>query len=257
MLKQSVCAPMLKPAKIPYETFIPQIAEIGYVGIEFWDVPKEIAKIHDLAKQYGLTIPIIIGHASIEQGMNDPAQHTRILRELENNLRIAHKYDIHGVICFAGSINENRSREQSIQNCVNCLSRIAPLAEELGVLINLELLNSLVDHPGYECNNTAYGVEVVQRVNSPAVKLLFDIYHMQIMEGNIIKNMINNIDWIGHVHTAGVPGRFDLDDEQEINYRGIMKALAKQNYSHYIGHEFKMKHHYLDSLKQAYNICNQ
>lgn len=257
MLKQSVCAPILKPADIPYETFIPQIAKIGYVGIEFWDTPAEIAHIHDLAIETGLVIPIINGHASIEQGMNDPKNHQRILNELEKNLRVAYQYGIHGVICFSGSIHPDRPRAESIQNCANCLAKIAPLAEELGVLLNLELLNSLVDHPGYECNNTAYGFEVVQQVNSPAVKLLFDIYHMQIMEGNIITNMTNNINWIGHVHTAGVPGRFDFDDTQEINYRGIMKALHQANYSHYIGHEFHPKLSYQESLERAYNICNQ
>ena len=257
MLKQSVCAPILKPVEIPYEIFIPQIAKIGYVGIEFWSCPEEIALISDLAKENGMKIPIINGHSSIEQGLNDPSQHTRILKELEESLKIAHKYDIHGVICFAGSVSPDRPHEESVQNCVNCLSTIAPLAEELGVLLNLELLNSLVDHPGYDCDNTAYGVEVVTRINHPNVKLLFDIYHMQIMEGSIITHMTENIDWIGHVHTAGVPGRFDFDDEQEINYRGIMRALAKVNYEHYIGHEFKAKHPYLVSLKQAYNICNQ
>ena len=257
MLKQSVCAPILKPAEISYELFIPQIAEIGYVGIEFWNCPEEIALISDLVQEQGMKIPIINGHASIEEGMNDPSQHERILKELEANLKIASKYGVHGVICFAGSRNSERSHEESVQNCVECLSRIAPMAKDLGVLLNLELLNSLVDHPGYECDNTAYGVEVVSRVNHPNVKLLFDIYHMQIMEGSIITHMTENIGWIGHVHTAGVPGRFDFDDEQEINYRGIMKALANVNYDHYIGHEFKAKQPYLDSLKQAYNICNQ
>ena len=257
MLKQSVCSPILKPAEVPYQTFIPQIAALGYVGIEFWNCPEEIELIHDLAAQNGMGIPIINGHASIEEGMNDPTQHTRILKELENNLKTAHQYNIHGLICFAGSVNPDRSREESIQNCVSCLSKIAPLAQELGVLLNLELLNSLVDHPGYECDHSAFGVEVVKRVNSSAVKLLFDIYHMQIMEGNIITNLIENIDWVGHIHTAGVPGRRDFDDEQEINYRGIMRALAEVNYNHYIGHEFSAKHDYLDSLKHAYNICNQ
>ncbi|MEE4195218.1 MAG: TIM barrel protein, partial [Anaerolineae bacterium] len=216
-----------------------------------------IELIHDLTTAHGLKIPVMNGHASIEAGMNEPDQHLRILKELEKNLRIARKNDIHGLICFAGSISAERSTAESIQNCVNCLTEIAPMAEDLGVLLNLELLNSVVDHPGYECDNTAFGVEVVTRVNSPAVKLLFDIYHMQIMEGNIISHLIENIDWIGHIHTAGVPGRFDFDDQQEINYRGIMKAISKANYAHYVGHEFKPKLAYLDSLTKAYNICNQ
>jgi hydroxypyruvate isomerase len=256
MIQQSVCAPILKPAEVPYERFIPEIKDMGFKAIEFWSLPNDIDHIHALTQQHGLAIASFTGHDDIEHGMNDPSQHKRILKELETSIRQAHKYGVHGIICFSGSKNPSLSTEQSIQNCADCLNQIAPLAAELNVLVNLELLNSLVDHPGYECSNTLYGVQVAQAVSHPNVKLLFDIYHMQIMEGNLITNIRENIDWIGHFHTAGVPGRFDLDDEQEINYQAVAKTIDDTSYSHYVGHEFHPKHHYLKSLKQAYNVCN-
>lgn len=255
MIQQSICAPILKPVEVPYEQFIPEIAEIGFKAIEFWGLPEDIDHIYELTQQHGLAIASFTGHADIEHGMNDPSQHKRILNELEISIRQAHKYGVHGIICFSGSKNPDLSSEQSIQNCADCLTKIAPLAAEADVLINLELLNTLVDHPGYECNNTLYGAQVVRSVDHPNVKLLFDIYHMQIMEGNLIRNIIENIDFIGHFHTAGVPGRFDLDDEQEINYSAIASAIHNAGYTHYVGHEFHPQHHYLQSLKQAYNVC--
>jgi hydroxypyruvate isomerase len=256
MIKQSVCAPILKPAEISYKQFIPEIVEIGFKAIEFWGLPDDIDHIHDLTQQHGLAIASFTGHDDIEHGMNDPSQHKRILNELEISIRQAQKYGVHGIICFSGAKNPDLTTQQSIQNCADCLLKIAPLAAELNVLINLELLNSLVDHPGYECNNTLYGAQVVQAVNHPNVKLLYDIYHMQIMEGSLISNITENIALIGHFHTAGVPGRFDLDDEQEINYAGVAKAISDTGYTHFFGHEFHPKHHYLQSLKQAYNVCN-
>jgi hydroxypyruvate isomerase len=256
MIQQSVCAPILKPAEILYEQFIPEIKEIGFKAIEFWGLPDDIDRIYEQTQQQGLAIASFTGHDDIEHGMNDPSQHKRILKELEISIRQAHKYGVHGIICFSGKKNPELSTNQSVQNCADCLNKIAPLAAELNVLVNLELLNSLADHPGYECNNTQYGVQVAQAVNHPNVKLLYDIYHMQIMEGSLITNITENIDWIGHFHTAGVPGRFDLDNEQEINYAGVAKAINNAGYLHYVGHEFHPKHHYLHSLKQAYNVCH-
>jgi hydroxypyruvate isomerase len=114
-----------------------------------------------------------------------------------------------------------------------------------------------VDHPGYQCDSSTWGLAVVKKVCSPNVKLLFDIYHMQIMEGNIISTICNNIEWIGHFHTAGVPGRCDFDDTQELNYRGICRAIADSGYNYYVGHEFRPKGDFIAALKQAYYICDQ
>jgi hydroxypyruvate isomerase len=125
------------------------------------------------------------------------------------------------------------------------------------VNLNLELLNSKVNHAGYQCDHTAWGVAVVERVNSPRVKLLYDIYHMQIMEGDVIRNLSENIHWVGHVHTAGVPGRFDLDDEQELHYVGICRAIAATGYEMYVGHEFKPKGDPVEALAAAFAVCDQ
>ena len=139
---------------------------------------------------------------------------------------------------------------------VDGLARIAPYAEEKGVNLNMELLNSKIDHPGNQCDHTAFGAAVCERVNSPRVKLLFDIYHMQIMEGDVIRNLRANIKWIGHFHTAGVPGRNDLDDTQELNYRGICRAIAATGYDLYVGHEYRAKGDVVESLAAAFAICD-
>ena len=120
----------------------------------------------------------------------------------------------------------------------------------------MELLNSKVDHPGYQCDHTAWGLAVLQQVNSPNVKLLYDIYHMQIMEGDVIRTMTANLDAIGHIHTAGNPGRNELDDRQELNYRGICRALSDAGYDGYVGHEFRPRGDLVESLRQAYELCN-
>ena len=137
------------------------------------------------------------------------------------------------------------------------LRRVAPYAEKRGVNLNIELLNSKIDHPGYQCDHSAWGVAVCERVNSPRVKLLFDIYHMQIMEGDVIRNIRENIGWIGHFHTAGNPGRRDMDDDQELNYAGICRAIAASGYDGYVGHEFQPKGDVLEALRRAFALCDQ
>src|SRR5262249_56309262 len=125
-----------------------------------------------------------------------------------------------------------------LENCVIGLNRVKALAEQHKVTICLELLNSKVNHKDYQCDHTTWGVEVVKRVNSPRVKLLYDIYHMQIMEGDVIRTIRDNIQWIGHFHTGGVPGRHEIDGSQELNYRAIATAIADLGFTGYVAHEF-------------------
>jgi hydroxypyruvate isomerase len=162
-----------------------------------------------------------------------------------------------GIICFSGNRRPGQSEDEAAAACVAGLRKIAPYAEEKGVNLNMELLNSSVDHPGYQCDRSAWGLAVVRQVNSPRVKLLFDIYHMQIMEGNLIDTIQNNIDWIGHFHTAGVPGRNEIDDTQEINYRGVCRAIAQSGYDLFVGHEFRPRRDLWDGLREAFAICDQ
>ena len=136
------------------------------------------------------------------------------------------------------------------------LSTIAPLAEKHGVTICVELLNSRIDHQGYEGDHTAFGVDVIQAVGSLRVKLLYDIYHMQIMEGDVIRTIRDNIDWIGHFHTGGVPGRHEINGDQELNYRAIATAIAALNYQGYVAHEFvPTRSDPFVSLTEALQLC--
>jgi hydroxypyruvate isomerase len=151
---------------------------------------------------------------------------------------------------------EGISDEQGAANCVEGLKAIAGLAEEKKVTVVMELLNSKRDHRDYQCDHTAWGADVCKKVSSPRIKLLYDIYHMQIMEGDIIATIRQNIQYIGHVHTGGVPGRNEIDDTQELNYPAIMRALVDAKYDGYVAHEFVPKRDPLTSLRQAVAICD-
>ena len=197
------------------------------------------------------------GHQSLPDGLNKRSNHDRIEAELRESIDVAARHGIPGLICFSGNRQPFQTDLEAIDAVADGFRRIAPYAEEKGVNLNMELLNSRVDHPGYQCDHSAWGFAVCQQVDSPNVKVLFDIYHMQIMEGDVIRTIRDNIQWIGHFHTAGVPGRRDLDDTQELNYRGICRAIAETGYNLYVGHEFKPRGDVYAALAQVYAVCNQ
>ena len=176
---------------------------------------------------------------------------------MRESIVIAARYGIPGLITFSGNCQPFQSDLEAIDACADGLRRIAPYAEEKGVNLNMELLNSKVNHPGYQCDHTAWGVAVCEKVNSPRVKLLYDIYHMQIMEGDIIRTVRQNCKWIGHFHTAGNPGRNDMDNTQELNYAGICHAIAGTGYEYYVGHEFKPKGDLIEAIRTTFKICDQ
>jgi hydroxypyruvate isomerase len=190
----------------------------------------------------------------IATGFNDPAHHKQLLTELERTIPLAAKAGVPNVITMFGN-RRGISDAQGIASSVAGLSRISKLAEEQGVTVCVELLNSKVDHADYQGDHTAFGVEVMRGVNSPRVKLLYDIYHMQIMEGDVIRTIRNNINFLGHFHTGGVPGRHELDDSQELNYRAIATALADLNFAGYMAHEFVPTRSPMESLRQAVELC--
>ncbi len=256
-IKQSVCYPMMAPLPVPLEEFVSRVAAMGFAAIEIWKPDETFPQIAALAHRHGLVLASFSGHDSLSNGLNNPQEHDRIVAELRSSIDLAAQYRVPGIICFSGNILPEQTEEEAIEHCAAGLRRIAPYAEEKGVNLNLELLNSKVDHPGYQCDYSAWGLEVVERVNSPRVKVLYDIYHMQIMEGNLIQTITENIQWIGHFHTAGVPGRHEIDDTQEINYAGVCRAIAAAGYDLYLGHEFRPKGDLFAALKQAYDICNQ
>jgi hydroxypyruvate isomerase len=256
-LKQSVCYPMVKPSDLPLEMFVEKVAEIGYPAVELWQRDADFQKLVPLAKEHGLVIASMIGHESLETGLNDPSQHERIEKELFESIDVAVEYGIPGLICFSGNRRDGISTEESIEQTAAGLRRTAPYAEERGVNLNLELLNSRFDHPGYECDRTSWGVAVCERVGSPNVKLLYDIYHMQIMEGDVIRTISDQIRWIGHFHTAGVPGRHEIDETQEIHYGAVCQAIAATGYNLYLGHEFSPTGDVFEALRRAYEICDR
>jgi hydroxypyruvate isomerase len=248
---------MMKPANIPVEDFVKLVAEIGFSAFEIWEWDEDLSQLAALAKQQGLALSIMSGHDGIAHGLNDPSQHARIEAELRVSIDLAARFGVPGVICFSGERRQGQSEAEAIAATVEGFRRIAPYAEAKGVNLNLELLNSKIDHPGYQCDHTAWGLEVCRQVNSPRVKLLFDIYHMQIMEGDIIRTIQGAVPWIGHFHTAGVPGRFDIDDSQELNYAAVCRAIAGTDYDLYLAHEFKPKGDLATALRTAFKICDQ
>lgn len=240
--------------KMPIEEFCKTIKGLGLVGVDLVKDPKEWAVIRD----HGLVASMVPGGGGIKKGLNDKSLHPQFLEEFKTNIKAAAEFKWPNVIALAGD-REGISDEQSLENCALILKEASKMAEDAGVTICMELLNSKVNHAGYVCDKTAWGVELCRRVNSPRCKLLYDIYHMQIMEGDIIRTINDNIQHIAHFHTAGNPGRKDLDNEQELNYPPIMRAIAKLmeegKFSGYVAHEFSPKRG-VESLKQAVELCD-
>lgn len=231
------------------EAFVRTVAEIGYdavelVGEEHWQ----------LVKDHGLTIASTGGHQSLTDGLNRRENHDRIEREILANLKLAQKWAIPNLICFSGNRNGLDDWSGAIITAEG-LRRVAQAAEDAGVNLVVELLNSKVDHRDYQCDRTLWGVAVCEMVGSPRVKLLYDIYHMQIMEGDVIRTIRDHSGYFGHYHTAGNPGRNDMDDSQELWYPPIMRAIAETGYDGYVGHEFIPKGDPAAALKAAFDLC--
>jgi hydroxypyruvate isomerase len=256
-IKQSICYPLFMPKEMALADLVATAAEIGYPAIELWSRNEDFEEVMDLAKRHKLAVASMSGHMSLPDGLNKRSNHDRIEEELRVSIDVAVQHGIPGLICFSGNIQPHQSEIEAITAIADGLARIAPYAEEKGINLNLELLNSKIDHAGYQADHSSWGAAVCERVNSPRVKMLFDIYHMQIMEGDLIRNIRAYAKWIGHYHTAGVPGRNDLDDTQEINYRGVCKAIAQTGYDLYVGHEFRPKGDPIASLRETFAICDQ
>ncbi|MGA3026666.1 MAG: TIM barrel protein [Bryobacteraceae bacterium] len=206
-------------------------------------------------KKYGLVPAMILpGGGTIPDGLNRRENHARIEDELRQRIPQAAAVGAPNIITFSGN-RRGLADEQGLENCAIGLNRVKRIGEDHGVTICLELLNSKVDHKDYQCDHTAWGVELMKRVDSPRVKLLYDIYHMQIMEGDILRTIRENIRYIAHFHTGGVPGRHELDDTQELNWRTVARAIADLGFPGYVAHEFVPVHDPLVSLRQAVELC--
>jgi hydroxypyruvate isomerase len=251
-LKQSVCRWPYN--HIPLPAFCRRAKQIGLAAIDLLQKDE-----WPVAQDAGLDVSM--GYASrrekfIETGFNDPSNHALLIKELEIAIPLAARAHVPNVIAMFGNRNPQIDESAAVTNCIAGLSKIAPLAAEHRVTICVELLNSKVDHAGYQGDHTAFGIAVLEGVNSPHVKLLYDIYHMQIMEGDVIRTIRGNIKWIGHFHTGGVPGRHEINARQELNYRAIAAAIADLNYQGYVAHEFvPTRPDPFESLAEALRIC--
>ena len=192
---------------------------------------------------------------TIDKGLNRVLNHGPILDALSKAIDLAAEAQVPNIVCFSGN-RGGMSDEEGLENCARGLRQIAGHAEQKGVTLCVELLNSKVDHKDYMCDHTAWGMALVRKVGSPRVKLLYDIYHMQIMEGDVIRTIRENHEWIGHYHTGGVPGRHELDDSQELNWRAVARAIADTGFRGYLAHEFVPTRDPLTSLREAVALCD-
>jgi hydroxypyruvate isomerase len=245
----------------PLEDLCVAARKIGIPSIELV-MPGDLP----LLAKHGLTCGIVsfpVGKTPdgtevgrIEKAFNRLEHHDTLIEIYQPHLKAAAAAGAKQVICFSGN-REGLSDEQGLENCAIGLRRLLPLAETLGLKLVMELLNSKVDHPDYQCDHSAWGVELCERLGSDHFGLLYDIYHMQIMEGDVIRTIRENHRWFAHYHTGGVPGRNEIDDTQELNYPAIMRAIAATGYQGHVGHEFiPTRPDPLASLQQGVAICS-
>ncbi|HWA16158.1 MAG TPA: TIM barrel protein [Gemmatimonadales bacterium] len=249
-LKQSVCRWPF--ADIPDDRFFPMVKALGFGAVDLL-TEKEwpAAERHGLICSMGTPTE---RRDFISYGLNDRSHHAILLPELERAIPAAKRHGVPNVIAMIGN-RQGRSDADAIAACAEGLRKVAPLAEEQGVTICLELLNSRVDHKDFQGDRMSFGLGLMQAVDSPRVRLLYDIYHMQIMEGDIIRTIRDHGKWIAHYHTAGNPGRNELDPTQELNYSGIAKAIADSGFTGWIAHEFIPTRDPKEGLAAARKIC--
>jgi len=247
-IKQSVCRWCY--AKMPLEELARNAAEIGLVGIDLVEPGGfEILKKHKL-------IGTMTPSHSIEKRLNDKANHAKCLAKIRASIEATSAAGFGNVICFSGNSAPHVNNEAGIANSIHALKQVVGFAEQKKVTICMELLNAKVDHPGYMCHRSDWGAAVAHGVGSERFKLLYDIYHMQVNEGDVIATIRKHKDVIGHYHTGGVPGRNEIDQTQELNYPAIMRAIAETGFGGFVAHEFIPKKDPMTSLREAVGICN-
>ena len=229
------------------------VKDIGFSAIDLVG-PKD----WPMLQKYGIYSSMCYhgGRTSLTEGFNNKQNHDQLVKDYSDVIPLMVQAGYKNVICFSGN-RKGMDDETGLKNCVEGLQRIMPLAEKNGIMIQMELLNSKVNHKDYMCDKTAWGVELAKRLNSPNFKLLYDIYHMQIDEGDVIRTIQDNHQYIGHYHTGGNPGRHEIDDSQELYYPAIMKAILATGYKGYVAQEFiPAKEDKIASLRQAIQICD-
>jgi len=251
-IKQSVCPWCFDP--MPLETLCRHAAAMGIQSVELVE-PKD----WPILKKYGLVCAIAGSH-SFTEGLCDRAYHQVCIESLRRRTDECDEGGVPSVITFSG-VGNGVSSDVGLENTVAGLKQVIRQAEKKKVNVCLEVLNTRVDKtmigvPGYLCDTVEWAVEVCRKIGSPRMKVLFDIFHVQIMQGDIISRIRQYREFIGHYHTAGVPGRHEIDDTQEINYPPIMRAILETGYQGYVAHEFIPKRDPIKSLRQAVALCD-
>ena len=246
-IKQSVCKWCYKWS--PMEEFAANAAKIGLKGMDLID-PKD----WPILKKHGLECSMSKSHG-IGKGLNRLKNHEECLAKIRKSIEETWEAGFPNVICFSGK-REGMDDAEGLKNCATALKQVVGLAEKKNVTICMELLNSKRNHKDYMCDRTHWGVELVKQVGSDNFKLLYDIYHMQVQEGDVIATIKESKDYIAHYHTAGVPGRHEIDDSQELYYPAIMKAILETGFTGYVAQEFVPKNKQLDTLAEAVRICD-
>jgi hydroxypyruvate isomerase len=248
-IRQSVCQ-WCYP-KMTVDELCAYAAQIGLKGVDLLQ-PQD----YETPKKYGLICTMgYAGAGTIPDALNVVANHDKIEAALRLNVPLAAKAGVPNVITFSGN-RRGMSDEEGAKNVILGLNRVKKIVEDNNIVLNLELLNSKVNHKDYMADHTAWGVAVMKEVNSPHVKLLYDIYHMQIMEGDLIATIQENIQWLGHFHTGGVPGRHELNNTQEVQWDGVMRGILDTGFKGYVAHEFVPSGDPKASLLQAVDLCD-
>lgn len=245
-LKQSVCKWCFNGFTL--EQMCEEAVKLGLVGIDLLK-PEDFPVL----KKHGLVCTMVSSHP-LDKGLCDPQYREASLKSIHEMIEATSAAGFRNVICFSGNAR-GIDRKTGLKNCAAALKEIVPFAEKKNVILNMELLNSRVDHADYMCDNSAWGIELVKEVGSNNFKLLYDIYHMQIMEGDLIRSIQNNHQYFGHYHTAGNPGRHELDNRQELYYPPIAQAIAATGFDGFIAHEFIPTGEPIAGLRDAVSQC--
>lgn len=249
-IKHSVCRWTFD--QLTVEELCLLVKKIGFSAIDLVE-PKDFSTL----KKHGIDSSMCTGALiSLTEGWNDPKNHPILINNYSKHIDLVADAGFKNLICFSGNRN-GMSEELGLKNCVTGLKQIMAKAEKRGVIIQMELFNSKVNHPDYMADSSSWGIQLCKALGSENFKLLYDIYHMQIMEGDIIHTIQENHQYFGHYHTAGVPGRHEIDDSQELNYPAIMKAILATGYKGYVAQEFMaLAANKEQALEDAIKICD-
>ncbi len=236
---------------LPLEELCAAVKKIGFAAIDLVG-PKD----WETLKKWGIDSSMCNGaEISLTEGWNHPEYHSTLIKNYTEHINLVADAGYKNLICFSGN-RKGMDDETGLKHCVDGLKKIMSLAEKRGVIIQMELFNSKINHPDYMCDKSAWGIELCKGLGSPNFKLLYDIYHMQINEGDVIRTINDHHEYFGHYHTAGVPGRHEIDETQELYYPAIMEAILRTGFTDYVAQEFIPNGAKISALKKAVLTCD-